>query len=271
MTDTSTTENKPKKEMTVVEAYIKFNKQLVILVSGLSGCHKNKVAKKIAELFKIKYVNLRDFLKEDYNEKVELSNGVKVTDWNNINAYDWDKFNAKIEEFKSNGVVISGTIFPDNKLDVTVDNHINIKISKRKYIESRHKYLTDNKETNNELFKLIGTPTELLIVNKLIYPNYLTYVRESVINKFINGNEITEDEIFDIMFDYLIEFIQNYLSRYNKLKVTNTLSNKYTSSDSEQTSNSTQTENDSSVSIESNSENEGFSLGTIDPRDKYIP
>ena len=70
MTDTSTTENKPKKEMTVVEAYIKFNKQLVILVSGLSGCHKNKVAKKIAELFKIKYVNLRDFLKEDYYAKL---------------------------------------------------------------------------------------------------------------------------------------------------------------------------------------------------------
>jgi hypothetical protein len=258
-------------EMTVVEAYIKFNKQLVILISGLSGCHKNKVAKKIAELFKIKHINLRDFLKEDYDKKVELSNGVKVTDWDNIEAYNWVNFNAKVEELKTEGIIVSGTAFPSNKLDFTVDNHINIKISKRKYISSRHKFLTENQDTNRELFELIDTPTELLIINKIIYPNYLEYVKESTINKFINGNDIDSTEIFNMTFDYLIAFIQNYLNRRNRTKASNRLSpsTQPIQNKQEQTTQKHTTEDDSSE--QNNSDDDGYSLGVVNPRDKYIP
>jgi len=203
-------------EMTVVEAYIKFSGQLVILVSGLPGCNKSKISKKISESFKIKHLNLRQFIKEDYNEVVELTNGSKVIDWDSEYAYDWDKFNSKIDEIKSNGVLISGVVFPSDNIKFKVDNHLNIKISKQKYITCRHEFLTKNKETKKDLFELIDTPTESLTINKLIYPHYLDYTQKSIINKFLNGNEFNGDELFDEAFDYLIENIQTYLKRQNK-------------------------------------------------------
>ena len=203
-------------EMTVVEAYIKFSGQLIILVSGLPGCNKSKISKKIAELFKIQHLNLRQFIKEDYNDVVELSNGSKVIDWDNENAYDWDKFNSKIEEVKSSGVIISGVVFPSDNIKFKVDNHLNIKISKQKYITCRHEFLTKNKETKKDLFELIDSSTESLTINKLIYPHYLEYTQRSAISKFLNGNDANSEELFNEAFDHLIEDVQQYLKRQNK-------------------------------------------------------
>ena len=205
-------------EITVVEAYNKFNKQLVILISGLSGSKKNETAKEISKLFKIPKINLRDYMNKDSRKEVTLPNDEKVIDSDHIDSYDWEKFNESINKIKSKGIIVTGTYFPKNKINFTINFHIHIKISKHKYIEMRHIFLKENEKKFKELYDLIDTPTESLIINKLIYPHYLEYTQESIINKWINGNEKNLNEIIDITFNYLIENIQKYLDNYDKNK-----------------------------------------------------
>lgn len=50
--------------MNVVEAYIKFRGQLVVLVSGLSGSGKTEIARNIERDFKLKFINLNDYYKK---------------------------------------------------------------------------------------------------------------------------------------------------------------------------------------------------------------
>lgn len=243
-------------EMTVIEAYIKFNNQLIILISGLPGCNKNKLSKELASIFKIKYMSLRDFLKKDYDKKVDLSNGSKVIDWDNNDAYDWDKFNSEINKCKSDGIVVAGFAFPTALVKFKVDFHINIKISKKQYTDYRHKYLTDNKDKNKELFDLIDTTTESLIINKLIYPHYLEYTQSSTINKYINTQELDYSGVLDQAFDYIIFVIQKYLETHNTTK------NNQTENQHEY---KTKHSNDSS-----SSSTESYILATVDPKDPYL-
>ena len=44
--------------MNILEAYIKYNGQLIIFISGLTGCGKTKLAKKLAFDYKCKILNL---------------------------------------------------------------------------------------------------------------------------------------------------------------------------------------------------------------------
>ena len=85
-------------EINIVEAYNKFNKHLIILISGLSGCKKNKIANELIKTFneqsktgkKIRKLNLRDFIKKDFKKEVELPNGTKIIDYDDIESYDWN-------------------------------------------------------------------------------------------------------------------------------------------------------------------------------------
>jgi len=221
-------------EINIVEAYNKFNKHLIILISGLSGCKKNKVANELIKTFneqsktgnEIKKLNLRDFIKKDFKKEVELPNGTKIIDFDDIDSYDWDKLNSSVNESINDGVIIVGASFPKEKILFTVDFHINIKISKQKYIEERHKFLEENKEKFKELYNLIDTSTESMIINQITFPKYLEYTKESIINKWVNGNENNEEEIINIVFNYLIEKIQQFLDNYDKKRDNNHKKNK---------------------------------------------
>ena len=92
--------------MNIVEAYLKYIGELVIIISGLSGSGKTTIAKLIERDFKLKLVNLDNFTNEEYNEKVTLPSGLTVIDWDNVDAFDWDKLNAEVAKNKQNGVII---------------------------------------------------------------------------------------------------------------------------------------------------------------------
>jgi uridine kinase len=253
-------------EMTVIEAYIKFNNQLIILISGLPGSNKNKLSKELASIFKIKYMSLRDFLKKDYNKTVDLSNGSKVIDWDNNDAYNWDKFNSEINKCKSEGIVVAGFAFPTELVKFKVDFHINIKISKKQYIDYRHKYLTDNKDKNKELFDLIDTTTESLIINKLIYPHYLEYTQSSTINKYINTHELDYSGVLDQAFDYIIFVIQKYLETHGTKNNQPKNQYEYKTKQLQNSENNSSHSNDSS----SSSSTESYILATVDTNDPYL-
>ena len=70
--------NKDNKEMTVIDAYIKFNKKLIIFISGLSpGSGKTSLAKKLSQDFKIKHIDQSKYYLKDFDEK-ELPGGKKL-------------------------------------------------------------------------------------------------------------------------------------------------------------------------------------------------
>jgi len=195
----------------IVEQYIKVNKQLIILISGFSGSGKTLLAKNIERDFKVQFLNLNDFYKQDYKEIVDLGNDIKVVDWDNPEAIDWDKFNEKVSSIKENGIVISGFGFPTDKLKFTPDYHIYLKISKDKLIKNRHEYLDENKD--NPLNEIKDTETELLILNRLSYKHYIDIKNKSNYTYSLDTSSLTPDETYDKIFDYVIEEINKYVYR----------------------------------------------------------
>ena len=103
--------------MNVLEAYIKFNKQLIILLSGFSGSGKTLLARNIQRDFKLEFINLNNYYKEDYNKVVDLGHDIKVIDWDDPDAIDWDKFNEKVNSVKDKGVICCGFGFPLDRLN----------------------------------------------------------------------------------------------------------------------------------------------------------
>lgn len=197
--------------MNVIEAYIKFRGGLVILVSGLPGCGKSLLGKKIGRDFKITYLEESDYYKKEYDVEITLPDGVRIKNLHSDDAVDWTKLNEDLEKHRAKGVVLSGHSFPAEKITVPVDYHIHLAISKQKCIEKRRDYLEKNKEKYPEEYALIGSATEKLKLNQLIFPYYLESRERAKIDKYIQGTEMTDDQIYDEAFQDIIALIEHYL------------------------------------------------------------
>ena len=210
--------------MNIVDAYIKFNSQLIILISGFSGSGKTVLARNIQRDFKLSFLNLNDFYREDYNEMVDLGNDIKVIDWDNPESIDWNKFNMEVNLNKSKGVVVSGFGFPKDKIDFKPDFHIRIDVPKPLLLDLRHKYLEENKD--NKLNEFKNTETEKLILNKLSYNHYLKIKENSEYTYTYNLYGLSEEEsvnldkitekTYDVIFDYVIKEIEKNVYKPRK-------------------------------------------------------
>lgn len=193
----------------IVEKYILDNGKLIILISGFSGSGKTLLAKNIERDFKINFLNLNDFYKKDYVNIITLNHNhnhnkdIKVNNWDNPEAIDWDLFNSKVNELKN--VVVSGFCFPNDLLKFKFDFHIHLRISKQKLIENRKKF---NEENDNPLNKISNPKIELLILNKLSYTHYLNINTKSTYTFNIDVTEKTPDITYDEVFDYVIKQIE---------------------------------------------------------------
>ena len=202
--------------MNIVEAYKKFKGHLVILISGLPSCGKTDLAKNISRDFKIKLLRETDYYKKDYNNIVTLPNGEKVINFHTDDAIDWDRLNEDLDKYQADGVVIIGSSFPEDKIKVPVDFHIHLSISKKTCLDRRKEYLEKHKDEYPEEYKQIDTPTEKLKMNQLIFPYYLETVKKMKVNKFINIESLTDEKLYDVVFDYLVSSIEEYLYKGRK-------------------------------------------------------
>jgi hypothetical protein len=201
--------------MNIVEAYIKFNGQLIILISGLSGCGKLALAKNISRDFKIKLLDQHNYYKKDYNVVTSLPDGTKIINWYTDDAIDWEKFNGDINNNKKDGVVVIGMSFPIDKLKFDPDYHVHLNINKQLCLEKRKEFLEKHKEEYADEYKIINTPTEKLIMNQFIFPYDIESNKNSKINKFVNINNLSDDQVYDIVYDLLKDFIQKYLNHHD--------------------------------------------------------
>ena len=204
--------------MNIIEAYIKFKGHLVILISGISGSGKTKLAKNISEIFKIRHVDMNEYCKPDYSEKVKLLQDIELINWDSDDVYDWNKFNGDMKELISSGVVVSGVAFPTDKIKFPVDFHIQVKLSKQNLYKKRQKYLDEHKKDCQEINRNIDKDIEYTVFNQLTYTYYLDVTNRSTINKFIYANDYVDMDnesydikVYDETFEYLISEIEKYL------------------------------------------------------------
>lgn len=199
--------------MNIIDAYIKFNGELIIILSGLSGSHKTSIAKSIEKDFKLHLINIEKYTNANYNKIVQLNNGIKLIDWDDIESFDWDKINEEINKYKKTGIILCGPYFPDQTIKSKVNFHIQLKVQKQNLIDKRYEYVKNHPEKFN-----ISQPfdQQLIanIINQVTYPHFLSYGQNSKIDKYINSKDLTENQIYDEVADFLFFKINEYLKEY---------------------------------------------------------
>ncbi len=208
--------------MNIVEAYIKMKGQLIIIISGLSGTGKTKLAKNISELFKMDLINLNFYCKKEYNVKTKLIDGTEIINWDSDDIYDWNVFNENVKKYSSTGVIIVGSFFPKNKLSFNSDFHVQIKLSKQNLLKRRLDYIEDYGDDCRKKGKNIDQNIENAIFNQFTYPYYLDTTERSDITKFLNANEYInmdkekyDEKLYDELYEYLINKIDKYVYKKN--------------------------------------------------------
>ena len=205
------------KEITVIDAYIKFNKQLLVFISGLSpGSGKSSLAKKLSQDFNIKLIDQSNYYIKNYSDKKELPGGKKFVNWDSDNSIDWISFNQDIEENMSTGLIISGFALVTDKINYTPDVHIHLSVSKKNNIERRTSFLQKHKYKDK--YSELDENTVKLIMNQFSYPYYLDTVKRSTINKFLNTNKLNKNDLYNMTFDIIMEFVFKFLYKDRKEK-----------------------------------------------------
>lgn len=204
--------------MNIIEAYIKFNSQLIIVISGIHGCGKSSVAKRIAKDLNLKWLDQHDYYDKTYNKTVTLSDDTTLVNLSTDDAIDWDSLNKSVNATKSKGLVVSGMSFPKDKIKFEPDYHLHISLSKQNCIQKRKEFLEKHKDKYPEDYARIGSTTETLKMNKLIYPYYMETVKNMAVNKFINANKFSKDEVIVEAWTLAITFIQQFVDWFNENK-----------------------------------------------------
>lgn len=194
-------------QLNIVDAYIKYKGQLIIFITGISGCGKNKLAKVIASELNLKLIDQNEYYLSEFNKEIKLVNGQSVINWYDDDAIDWDKLNDDINNSKK--CVVTG--MSTSKIILKPDYHIHLNLSKQKCIEKRRSYLTKYKNYHKDEFEYINTQMEKSIMNTIIYPYILEKLKESKINFYINTDEKSFDQILQESLSNIFTMISDFL------------------------------------------------------------
>lgn len=194
-----------------IEEYILQNKELIILISGLSGSKKSSLAKEMYRDFKLKLINLDDYCDNNKVPVIEVL-GEKIKDWDDIISYDWNKFNNHIEKYKNNGCIIYGDAFPTDKLTFETNFHIHITVLKERLVEKRREFIEKNPELCKDMMIFLDKLSSF--INKVTYSHYIENRKKSKINLWINSDEDSIDVLYDKSFEFIMNGIKKFLDEY---------------------------------------------------------
>ena len=195
-------------DINVIEAYIKQKHQFIVTISGLLCSGKSKLAMLLASDLNMPIIEQRSMYKKDFVNKVKLSNGYEVNNHDVDDAIDWDLLNKAVNKYKEFGVIIIGTVFPTDKLKYKADYHVNVSISKTKCLEKQVEGILRNKKRFVEELKEHQSGNLALRLDELTLPYYKKTIENSIINKFVNANKLNEEEMYNVLFDSLIHYIE---------------------------------------------------------------
>lgn len=213
--------------LNIVEAFIQVRGQLILVISGLSGCNKKKIAKIIANEMKLAFIDQYDYYRKGYKNTIsikrtpdESGDSIEITDWINDDALDWEKFNDDVNKYKINGLIICGFNFKPNLIHFSIDYQMHMSISKAACIEKRIKFLQKNGDNYPEDSKLVQDNLYETVMYKWIFPQYEKIIKEMKINKFIKVSDIDEEMVQNI-WDIIIAFISNEMDKFMKFEYKN--------------------------------------------------
>jgi hypothetical protein len=211
-------------ELNIVDAYIKYNKQLIIFISGVTGTGLTKLAKTLSRdlhLGLISYVNylLPNTPSNTPSKKEKLPDNTEFTNWDTDDIIDWPALSQAIHAAKSRGVIVMSQSFPTDKLDrnLTVDAHIRIKLSFNNLWNRINKHLEKNNKPTLNIEK------KELIFKEYTYPYYLQTFKTNNITKYLNANEAAQlesdnedaynEHLANDAFKFIIDLINNALNK----------------------------------------------------------
>lgn len=198
--------------MNLLEEYILRKGNIIILISGLSGSNRSSLAKEIEKDFKLlKIISLDEYCDSGKVKVIDFFEN-KVNDWDDIEVYDWDKFNEKINSDEKKNFVIYGDNFPKNKLKFEPDFHIHIVISKEKLLEKRKEFINKNPEKCKDILAFVDKLS--VFINKITYSHYIKNRNESKIDLWLKSEENSFEEIYDQTFDFIINKMISFLNEY---------------------------------------------------------
>lgn len=211
----------------IIEKYTEMRKGCVLLISGPICKIVKKLATHIANKFKFSVINANTYT------------GSNIINFSKYDAkMDWNSLNSMIKNLSSHGVVVYGFTFPSGKI-TRVDYHIHLSVNKTTYsnhVKTMHSKkneseLPDNK--NNSVDDLKNNNVndnqnhdkefDVKISNK--FDNYMNTINNSRINKFVKVDNLTKREIYEKVFDFIIEFINNRLYNVNQKRPNNNKNN----------------------------------------------
>jgi hypothetical protein len=211
--------------MNLIEAYLKYFNQLVILLIGYPCTNKSAYANDLSIDASLNVLNLNNYLiKDKFVEKTIITDSsnnkeTKFKIYEHSDNIDWTKFNSDVNNLKSSGVIIHANLMDKDKLDFNIDFSF--------YFYSPIKYCKDNVSQNNLLNlekKDINNYFEHVFIP--FYSNYDQNIKNIfTIFKFFKITETSNNEdIYNTLFDSLMTNINNNINKKLNIKPINTLS-----------------------------------------------
>jgi hypothetical protein len=196
--------------MNVLEAFIKKFGQLIILILGLPCTNKSELAKKLSADLNIQLLKINDFLIKDKYIETEVEN-TKFKLYENVENYDWDALNNKVGQLKTNGIIIYGNFLDSDKINFNIDVI---------YFYSMNNNLCKKLLNEKKLFdESLDDAKKEIYFNNIFIPSYNQLKQKFKINKFFNIKDDTNlDNIYDELFDSVINFIESKLYKPNQIK-----------------------------------------------------
>ena len=137
--------------MNILQAYIKYYKQFIILIIGLPCTNKSKIAKELVNDLKLPIININHYLiKDKYTEK--NVDDIKFKLYEDDQNYDWEKLNNDVNNIKTNGLILYGNYINKNKINFKIDFiffiNMNIELCTEKLSENKLLEYEDESKIN---------------------------------------------------------------------------------------------------------------------------
>lgn len=200
--------------MNIIDVYKKKLGHFIILISGLYGTGKSKVADILSKELNLKHLSLFEYYIHKNIKIIEIDAGKRAENIYDIDIIDWNKLNEDIEKYKD-GVILTGIGFPEGRIKIKPVIHVNLRTSKEEIMKRRNAFLERHKNDFPELYKHKDTEVDKIIIDKYMYPFYKKIIDESRINRFINIKDLKLDEVIDVVFNTVMKLIQDEIYRGN--------------------------------------------------------
>lgn len=180
------------------------------VISGISGSGKTTIGSSVVKEFGPDFVFLdQDVFYTGKCDRVKLSNGADVKNWDTFTALDIERMKATVSDYlKTVNVVLVGFALPEDALPCKADVHVHLVTADNK------RDLEDRCIKARKLSKpAVDHDNDVLTVKELVVPFYHGVVVDSDITDFV---EVYCDGRHRLVEDLVQEVIGKFLGLYNK-------------------------------------------------------